>query len=423
MKRMNTFSKCTSLAAAIGLAISCMTVGTERLGWTAEPSVEGLTQADTQRIQRIRERAKAFQRQLGAPKPRTGLEPRIVGGEPAERGDYPWAASIALVRQNGSLFSFCGGSLITPEWVLTAAHCTVQVGHKVILGRLNLQESGGEVHDVVQVINHADYDSNTSDSDIALVKLDNPSAQTPISLIGENGDLAAPGKPYTVVGWGLLEEGGMASDDLMEVTLPIVSNANCQAQYDGTGVTITENMLCAAELNKDSCQGDSGGPGMVVDSAEDTDRLAGVVSFGIGCARPEFPGVYTRVSNFISWIDGHIGNGPMPEPDSNTIPISPPFTQGSITTPGTENMFDFTVEKAGSYTIETRGETASVDTVMSLFGPDSQTTLVQENDDIDANTRDSRITTELLPGTYHVRIKLYHNTQVGDYKIFVQSNE
>ncbi|GJL62157.1 MAG: hypothetical protein NPIRA04_08110 [Nitrospirales bacterium] len=422
MKRVKTFSKIASLTAVIGLAISCMTVGTERLIWAA-PSVEGLTQDDKQRIQTIRERANAFQRQLGTPKPRTGLQPKIVGGEPAERGDYPWAASIALVRQNGSLFSFCGGSLISPEWVLTAAHCTVQLGHKVILGRLNLNESGGEVHDIVQVINHAGYNPDTSDSDIALIKLDSPSTQTPISLVSSNSNLETPGNPFTVVGWGLLEEGGMASDRLMEVTLPVVSNQNCQSMYDGTGVSITENMLCAAEPNKDSCQGDSGGPGMVVDSAEDTDRLAGVVSFGIGCARPNFPGVYTRVSKFIDWISEQRGDGPGPVPGSKNIPVSPPLTQGSIETAGTENLFEFTVEEAGSYTIETRGENASVDTVMALFGPNNETTLIQENDDLDGNNRNSRITTELVPGTYHVRVKLYHDTQVGNYSIFVQTNE
>ncbi|WP_454061070.1 DVUA0089 family protein [Candidatus Nitrospira salsa] len=422
MKRIKTFSKIASLATVIGLAISCMTVGTEQLTLAAS-SVEGLTQDDKQRIQTIRERANAFQRQLGSPEPRTGLQPRIVGGEPAERGDYPWAASIALVRQNGSLFSFCGGSLISPKWVLTAAHCTVQLGHKVILGRLNLNESGGEVHDIVQVINHADYNSDTSDSDIALIKLDSPSSQTPISLVSSNSNLETPGNPFTVVGWGLLEEGGMASDRLMEVTLPVVSNQSCQSMYDGTGVSITENMLCAAELNKDSCQGDSGGPGMVVDSAQDTDRLAGVVSFGIGCARPNFPGVYTRVSNFIDWISEQRGDGPGPDPGLKNIPVSPPLTQGAISTPGTENLFEFTVEEAGSYTIETRGENASVDTVMSLFGPNNETTLVQENDDLDGNNRNSRITAELVPGTYHVRIRLYHDTQVGNYSIFVQSNE
>jgi len=424
MKRVNTYSKIASLATALGLAISCMAaIGTERMVWAAEPSIEGLTQDDKQRLQRIRERVNAFQSRVGSPTPRTGLQPRIVGGEPAERGDYPWAASIALVRQNGSLFSFCGGSLISPEWVLTAAHCTVQVGHKVILGRLNLTENDGEVHDVVQVINHADYNSDTSDIDIALVKLDSPASQTPISVVSKNSNLETPGKPFTVVGWGLLEEGGMASDRLMEVTLPVVSNQSCQSMYDGTGVNITENMLCAAEPNKDSCQGDSGGPGMVVDSEQDTDRLAGVVSFGIGCARPNFPGVYTRVSKFIDWIDGHIGNETQPIPDSTTMPISPPLTQGAISTPGSENMFDFIVEQSGSYTIETRGENDSVDTVMSLFGPNNQTTLIQENDDVDNSNRNSRITSELVPGTYHVRVKLYHDTQVGNYHISVLSNE
>jgi len=421
MKRVTTFSKMAVIATAIGFALSGFGVGFEQKGWAAEPSFEGLTQVERQQVQRIRERAQNLRNRLDPAQPRTGLETKIVGGEPADRGAFPWAAAIALERQDGSLFNFCGGSLITPEWVVTAAHCTVQVGQKIILGRLNLTETGGEVHNVIQVINHADYNPDTSDFDIALVKLGSASSQTPISLIPENSNLTAPGKNFTIAGWGLLEEGGMASDDLMEVTVPVVSNESCQANYDGTGVTITNNMLCAADQDKDSCQGDSGGPGMVVDSAQDSDRLAGVVSFGIGCARPDFPGVYTRVSQFVDWINDHVDDGgPGPGPSKN-IPISPPLTQGSISPAGTENLFTFTVETQGSYIIETKGETNSVDTVMSLFGPDSQTTLIQENDDLGPGNFNSRIKTNLNPGTYSVKVKLYQNNQVGNYTIFVQA--
>ena len=427
MKRPHMLSKTTVLATALMLAISCMGLGQEPAIWAAELSYEGLSQEQIDRLERVRDRLSKVPPK-NEREARARIEPRIVGGEPAAPGDFPWAASLAFTDQNGMLRSYCGGSLITPEWVLTAAHCEVQVGEKVILGRLNLTETDGKVHTIVEVINHDAYNSSTHDSDIALVKLDSSSEQPPIPLIQENSGLTAPANPFTVVGWGRLLEGGISSNMLMEVTVPIHSNSSCEADYADLGWPITNNMLCAAAEGKDSCQGDSGGPGFVIDGTQNMDRLAGVVSFGRGCAREGRPGVYTRVSRFLNWINDHIGgDGPVPPPPppppTPEIPISPPLTKGSISTAGTENLFEFTVEMAGSYTIETRGENASVDTVMSLFGPNNQTTFIQENDDIDGANRSSRITADLNPGTYYVRIKLYFDTQVGDYTIFVQSHE
>jgi hypothetical protein len=100
---------------------------------------------------------------------------------------------------------------------------------------------------------------------------------------------------------------------------------------------------------------------------------------------------------------------------SKIIPVSPPPTKGSISTPGMVNLFQFTVGSHGSFTIETKAETSTMDTVMSLFGPNSQTTLLLENDDIDSQRNlNSRITADLAPGTYHVKIRNYHSNQRGE---------
>ncbi len=236
---------------------------------------------------------------------------RIVGGTDALPGAWPWAAAIALVRSDGSLFQYCGGSLIDAEWVLTAAHCEVEPGDKIILGRNDLTGSGGEVIDVDFVLSHVDYNTPRHNNDIALVKLSSPSSQSPVQLVDAAGVNSQPGDPATVIGWGRLSEGGTSSPTaLQQVEVPIQTNTACQSGYGN--LTITDNMVCAGidQGGMDSCQGDSGGPLMVRPGAQAPWEQAGVVSFGIGCARPGVFGVYTRVARYVDWVAACQANPP-----------------------------------------------------------------------------------------------------------------
>lgn len=265
------------------------------------------------------------------PPPGEGVatEPSIVGGGPADPGEWPW--QVALVSPTSlDLYNtkFCGGSLVAAQWVVTAAHCVFgsqPSSQDVVAGIYNLQSPapGYQRRDVVQIIIHPNYSAGTEDSDIALLKLSSPvtlggSGETKTALIplvpSNVGDLN--GINSWVTGWGNTESVPQWPTQLYEVQVPIISNATCNDvnHYNGS---ITANMLCAGldAGGKDSCQGDSGGP-LVVDVGSGW-QLAGIVSWGIGCADPLNPGVYTRVSNFTDWVHSNI----QPTPTTNTITL------------------------------------------------------------------------------------------------------
>ncbi len=251
-------------------------------------------------------------------------EPRIVGGQEAVPGEWPW--QVALIRAGADPYNgqFCGGSLIRPDWVVTAAHCVeyeVASDLEILAGIHNLRfpDADYQRRSVAEISIHPDWDTFTADNDIALLRLDSPVTfrppagdvlpVAPVGLVAANvGPLT--GVESTVTGWGNTlgqpDPGGESFPDaLQEVTVPIISNAACNAAYGG----ITDNMLCAAleQGGRDSCQGDSGGPLQVYDGAQSRWELAGIVSHGYGCAAPGYPGVYTRVSQFIDWINSETG--------------------------------------------------------------------------------------------------------------------
>jgi len=249
------------------------------------------------------------------------LQPRIVGGEQA--GGEQWPFMVAILRASGSTGAFqrqfCGGSVIASRWVLTAAHCLfsrngVQIAPesiRVAVGRANLDEIAAEDEVIVtNIIVNPGYMPGSEElfnADIALLEVATPLGVTPIPLSSYDPELlAAQSAQGAVIGWGLLSDPELdpaaASPLNLRYTLvPLVPQDICNQPVSYNG-DIGADQLCAgfAQGGRDSCAGDSGGP--LVVRVDDIEQQIGVVSFGAGCARPNFFGVYSNVPFYTEWI-------------------------------------------------------------------------------------------------------------------------
>uniref|UniRef100_A0A3Q4H3L6 Peptidase S1 domain-containing protein n=1 Tax=Neolamprologus brichardi TaxID=32507 RepID=A0A3Q4H3L6_NEOBR len=217
------------------------------------------------------------------------LNGRIVGGEDAPPGYWPWQVSVQIFGKH-----FCG-----------VTQTSVSLGLQSLQG-----ENPNKVsRNVVKIILHPNYDSESYDNDIALLKVSSPVRFTdyirPVCLAA-SGSVFNNGTDSWVTGWGTVKEGVALPfpQTLQEVEVPVVGNRQCNC-LNGVGI-VTDNMICAGVLagGKDSCQGDSGGP--MVSKQGSVWVQSGIVSFGFGCARPNLPGVYSRVSRYQSWIKSRI---------------------------------------------------------------------------------------------------------------------
>ncbi|CAK9830131.1 Venom serine protease Bi-VSP [Anthophora retusa] len=241
---------------------------------------------------------------------------RVVGGVPAELGAWPWIAALGF-RNNADPSQplwLCGGSLISARHVLTAAHCAVRRDLYVVrIGDLYLRRDNDGAHPVqVEIesrILHPQYKASQFVNDIAVLRLaeDVPLSEYvyPICLPVE--DQLRTNNFYRafpfIAGWGSIGFKGPASDALLEIQVPVVSTDSCKQAYSAFKSSVIDHrVLCAgyARGGKDACQGDSGGPLML--PKKQTFYQIGVVSYGYRCAEPGYPGVYTRVTEFLDFI-------------------------------------------------------------------------------------------------------------------------
>lgn len=252
---------------------------------------------------------------------------RIVGGEEAMPHQFPWL--VAISSKGGDARPNCGASLYNNKFIITAAHCVKGVKSKkieVILGMHNWQteESAPMRMLIRKYYMHPDYSPRTLDNDIAIIEMKDPIPYSPrvmpVCMPSNVSDFV--GSMGTVAGWGALSEGGSQPDVTNFVNVPIISNVSCNASYPDE---ITDNMICAGTDagGVDSCQGDSGGPFTVVNS-DGAHVLAGVVSWGAGCARPGSPGVYAKTARYLRWIESIAGRNceKFPLPDFEYVSVN-----------------------------------------------------------------------------------------------------
>ncbi|KAI4487326.1 hypothetical protein M0804_005475 [Polistes exclamans] len=228
---------------------------------------------------------------------------RIVGGEDVDIEEVPYQVSLQAYG-----FGFCGGSIIAKDWVLTAGHCIIySADSMVVRAGTTTKSSGGSQHKVAEIIRHENYRTNMNgipENDVALLRLATPfeldAKRQPISLFDINEE-SVPGVKATITGWGAVFQGGSTTENLKIVNIPMVSKVDCNEAYSSFG-GVPAGQICAAypQGGKDACQGDSGGP-LAIEG-----RLAGIVSWGNGCAKKGYPGVYTEVAAFRDWIDSKL---------------------------------------------------------------------------------------------------------------------
>mmetsp|Transcript_26075 Transcript_26075/g.60544 ORF Transcript_26075/g.60544 Transcript_26075/m.60544 type:complete len:571 (-) Transcript_26075:218-1930(-) len=231
----------------------------------------------------------------------------IVGGQTVDQTRYPYYTILDIEVDGG--FFFCGATLIHDDIVLTTGDCSFNV--TAILAVVNYTDDTGltgyeQFRDATDIVVHPDYNRENTDYDIAILRLDSRALSSPFPKLNTERPVPANGDPVTAIGFGSLSLGGEFPAILQEVVVDVVPGASCNSVNSYNDTVRVPRMICARADGKDSCQGDAGGPLIVPGATATDDLLVGINSFGIGCADPNFPGIYTRVSFFEEWIQDQI---------------------------------------------------------------------------------------------------------------------
>ena len=223
----------------------------------------------------------------------TGSHPvitEVVGGRLAPQGKFPWMVRLSMG---------CGGALTAPRVVLTAGHCVDGSGRtdriKVTAGVTDLKSPKAILGRSVEIIRAPGFRDETRGDDWAVIRLDRPLDLPTLPLARVPGDEGV----FTVLGWGQTREDSMRQERRLHyATVPTVPDETCATDYARAGVKlVVDESICAGKQGVDTCQGDSGGP-MVGRDAMGRWVQVGIVSWGLGCARDGYPGVYTQISTF-----------------------------------------------------------------------------------------------------------------------------
>jgi secreted trypsin-like serine protease len=233
------------------------------------------------------------------------VEEKIINGKPSEAEAWPWMVAISSTTTTGRS-SFCGGSLIAPQWVLTAAHCVKDRTSKILIHKDNVRGPMKEYIPVTHSVIHPDYDDKTKTADLALLHIGTPSSITPLSLTDDFNFQNEEGNLALAIGWGLIQQGLVEGEKevqpvkLHQVELPLISDSACNYSV------IPGNTICIGIFDEKAvCSGDSGGPLIIFDTANQRWKQIGITSLGLSenCIAEGEISVFTQVDKYKQFID------------------------------------------------------------------------------------------------------------------------